>query len=161
MSQQTAARMVDLTRVVAASRETAFRAWIDPQEVSRWWGPDGFDAPLEKIVIEPRPGGRFHVAMVVADPAIATGMGVPLGTEFPDSAVIDELVEPELLVLRHLAQPEAGLPVESVTRVEFHDEGDGRTRVVVSSGPYTDAIAPKAQAGWEQQLGKLDRLLGA
>jgi uncharacterized protein YndB with AHSA1/START domain len=163
MNEQTAAqaatRQVDLSRVYAAPREAVFRAWTDPDQVASWWGPDGFDAPRDKIAIEPRVGGRFHVVMTVADPAIATGMGVPLGTEFPDSSEIVELVEGELIVLRHAAQPEIGIPFEAVTRVAFADAGDGRTRVTVSSGPYAEAMAHNAERGWTQQLGKLERLL--
>src|SRR5215207_5997385 len=38
--------------------------------------------------------------------------------------------------------PEFGIPNETTTRVEFHDEGD-RTRVTITSGPFS----PHARAG--------------
>lgn len=152
-------RWVDLERVYAAPRERVFAAWTDPDQVAQWWGPDGFDAPREKLEIDLRVGGRFAITMVVRDPEIAAGMGVDVGAEFPDHTEIVELVEPELLVLRAAAQPEFGLPVETVNRIEFHAEGDS-TRVVVRSGPYTDEMGGHAEAGFSQQLEKLVTLLG-
>jgi hypothetical protein len=54
--------------------------------------------------------------------------------------------------------PEFGLEA-TTTRVELHDE-DGRTRLTVTGGPYTDEMRGNAETGWSQQLDKLARLLG-
>ena len=50
--------------------------------------------------------------------------------------------------------------METFTRVELADE-DGRTRMTLTSGPYTAEMAPNAEQGWKEQFGKLDRLLAA
>lgn len=97
--------------------------------------------------------------MVVTSEEIATGMGVPVGTEFPDSSTIAELDPPRLLVLNSPALPEAGLIFDSTSRIEFIEEGDVRTRVNITSGPYTAEMAPNAKTGWQQQLEKLNALL--
>jgi len=34
-----------LTRTFAAPRETIFRAWTDPEELKKWWGPEGYATP--------------------------------------------------------------------------------------------------------------------
>lgn len=157
---QTADQEVAITRVFDAPRELVFRAWTDPDQVARWWGPEGFDTPRESVKIELRVGGRFELDMVVASPEIAAGMGVEVGTAFPERAEIVELAEPELLVMRSEAQPQIGLPVETLTRIEFHADGD-RTRVVATSGPYTAAMASNSEIGWNQSFDKLDQLLAA
>ena len=154
-------REVSITRLFDAPRETVFKAWTDPDQVAQWWGPEGFDAPRDKITIEPRVGGRFDITMVVRNREMAAGMGVEVGTEFPDHSTITELVEGKLIVSESEPQPEIGLPVKTVNRVEFHDEGDGTTRVEIRSGPYTSDMAPNAEMGWKGQLDKLDQLLAA
>ena len=149
---------VQISHLFEAPRRAVFEAWTDPDQIARWWGPQGFDAPREKIDVEPRVGGPYEIVMVVRSPEIAAGMGVEVGAEFPDRSRIVELVEPELLVLRSPAQPEIGLPVETTTRIEFREE-EGGTRVSLTGGPYTAAIAPNAKAGWSGSFEKLAAML--
>ena len=76
-----------ITRVFEAAPERLFRAWTDPDEVSAWYGPDGFDTPRERISIDLRVGGRFELTMVQR----AGGAEYAVGYE------IVELVEPRLI----------------------------------------------------------------
>src|SRR5258708_763746 len=93
---QTANQQVVVTRVFDAPRELVFRAWTDPDQVAKWFGPEGFDIPPDSVVIDLRVGGRFELRMVRS----GTELEMRLGYE------IVELVEPELLVLHHEAKPE-------------------------------------------------------
>jgi uncharacterized protein YndB with AHSA1/START domain len=52
---------VTLRRLYRKSRAETFRAWTDPQELKRWWGPPGYDAP--SIEVDLRVGGRYRFAM--------------------------------------------------------------------------------------------------
>jgi uncharacterized protein YndB with AHSA1/START domain len=145
-----AATRVELTRTYDATPQQVWEAWVDPAQVSQWWGPDGFETPLDSVVIEPRPGGRYDLTVV----------DTRSGTSFP---VIQEILEasaPELLVLRHEPMPEHGLFDPIVTRLEFHAH-DGGTRVEVTGGPYNEAMGPNAEQGWSEQLDKLARVLAA
>ncbi len=38
---------VTIERVLDAPRELVWRVWTDPDEVARWWGPEGFTTPRE------------------------------------------------------------------------------------------------------------------
>jgi uncharacterized protein YndB with AHSA1/START domain len=145
---ETAVGEVRITRVFDAPRELVFRAWIDPDQIARWWGPLGWGAPRETVEIEPRAGGRYHVRMVED----ATG------TAHATRGEILELVEPELIVIRNEPLPEIGLTEHTVTRVELHDEG-GKTRLTLTDGPYTGELRDLTEAGWTEQLGKLDELV--
>ena len=156
-----ASRILEIARVFDAPREEVFRYLVEPDLIAQWWGPDGFTTPADGVELEARVGGAHHKTMVLESPEIAAGMGVPVGTEFPDSATVLEISPPELLVLSSEPQPEMGLVERTVTRIELHAEGPDRTRVVVVDGPYTEMMAPHAETGWTQQLGKLERLLAS
>jgi uncharacterized protein YndB with AHSA1/START domain len=138
---------VHITRVFDAPREEVFRAWTDPDEVAAWSGPEHFDTPREQISIDLRVGGRYEVTMVRRDN----------GAEFPIGYEIVELVEPELIVLRSEPVPEIGVHEPTFTRVELHDLG-GRTRMVLTDGPYPDS--GPAAAGWSSAFDKLSARLG-
>jgi uncharacterized protein YndB with AHSA1/START domain len=155
----TATRKVTLDRTFPAPRARVFRAWTDPDQLAKWWGPTGFSTARESVTIELRPGGRYHKTMVLESHEIAAGMQVPVGAEFPDHAEVVEVVEPELLVLASEPQPEMGLIERTVTRVEFHDQGDGTTRVTLVDGPYTEMMGGHAETGWSESFGKLESLL--
>ena len=38
-------QQVLITRVFEAPRERVFAAWIDPDQVASWYGPEHFDTP--------------------------------------------------------------------------------------------------------------------
>jgi uncharacterized protein YndB with AHSA1/START domain len=154
-----ASRILEITRVFSASRERVFQAFVDPDLISQWWGPDGFHTPREKVEIEPEVGGRYHKVMVLDSSEIAEGIGVAVGTEFPDSSRVVEINAPELLVLSSDPQPEMGLVERTITRVEFHAEGPDRTRVVLTAGPYSEMMAGHADTGWRESLEKLAKVL--
>lgn len=46
-----------ITRLFDASIERVWKAWTDPEQVMRWWGPTGFTSPSCKIDF--REGGKF------------------------------------------------------------------------------------------------------
>jgi len=144
------ATQVDVIRTFDAPREAVFAAFTDPEQVTRWWGPEHFEIPRGSVNIDLRPGGRYDLTMVQTDS----------GQEYPVRQEILEVSSPELLVLRHEAMPDFGLIAPIDTRVEFHDE-NGATRVQVTSGPYSAHMGPNAQTGWEQQFDKLAGLLSA
>jgi len=50
-----------IIRVFDAPLEIVWKAWTDPQQVMRWWGPKGFTSPSCKIDF--REGGKFIFCM--------------------------------------------------------------------------------------------------
>lgn len=154
-----ASRILEITRVFDAPREEVFRHLVEPDLIAQWWGPDGFVTPADQVEVEAKAGGAHRKTMVLESAEIAAGMGVAVGTPFPDAATVLEISPPELLVLVSEPQPDIGLVERTVTRIELHAEGPGRTRVVLIDGPYDEMMAPNAEAGWTQQFGKLERLL--
>jgi uncharacterized protein YndB with AHSA1/START domain len=125
-----------ITRVFAAPRELVFRCMIEPEHLSRFWGPVGVSTPIEGIKVDPRPGGVFETVMVNdAD-----------GSEYSSKGVFQEVVEPERLVW---VEPTFGM----VTSSEFVDLGDGRTEVRIHQTNVPEMFrGPEAQAGFNSSL---------
>lgn len=144
MTEQVSAQEITLTRVRDAPRELVWKAWTEPEQLARWWGPDGWSNPVSKIAMDVRPGGRFKVTSVSDED----------GTERPSHGVYREVVEPERLVLEEPA--EESWHEGAVSVVSFTDLGDGRTELAVRTTiQTTDEMRASAEAG---MAGSLDRL---
>jgi uncharacterized protein YndB with AHSA1/START domain len=139
---------ITITRVFDAPRELVFKAWTDPDQVAKWFGPAGFETPRESVEIDLREGGRFNLRMVQGGS----------GREHRIPYEIVELAEPELLVLKCEPMPEVGIQHATRTRIELLDEG-GKTRMTLTDGPYTEEGGRGAGAGWESSFDKLEALL--
>ena len=143
-----AEQQITITRVLDAPRKLVFKAWTDPDQVAKWFGPAGFETPRESVEIDLRVGGRFDLRMVRG----GSSAGHPVSYEIVD------FVEPELLVLKSEPMPEVGLHHGTVARIEFEDDG-GKTRMTLTDGPYTEEGARGAGWGWEGALDKLEASL--
>ena len=143
-----------ISRVFNAPREAVFRAFTDPDQLSRWFGPVGWSVPRETIDQDVRPGGHQRFAMVNdANPEERS----------PVDAVFVEVIENELIVATERWDGVPDMPDGSVMefRIEFHDLGDGTTRIELRQGPYTAQVRDMADMGWESSFTKLDALLAA
>lgn len=103
------AKEFTVNRRFRASRELIWSALTDPEQLVRFWGPEGTRVPLESISVDPRPGGEFRLTMVLASD----------GTEFAMNAVYAEFTPPERMVF----ETEGGI----VGSIELTDLGDGTT----------------------------------
>jgi uncharacterized protein YndB with AHSA1/START domain len=144
---ESAEQRITITRTFDAPRELVFQAWTDPDQVARWFGPAGFETPRESVEIDLRPGGRFRLTMVRGE-----------GMEHPVDYEVVEFVEPELLVLKSEPMPQVGLDQGTVARIELEEE-DGKTRMTLTDGPYTEEGGRGAGAGWEGAFDKMEAVL--
>jgi uncharacterized protein YndB with AHSA1/START domain len=141
-----------ITRIFDAPRELVYRAFVDPDQLSAWFGPVGFSVPRDSVDIDAKVGGHQRLTMVNdADPTQAS----------PVDATFVEVIENELLVGEQDTSEVPGLGGAVMRmRLEFHDEPGGRTRLVVTQGPYLREIVDMAREGWESSFTKLDKILG-
>ena len=143
MTDTVAARELSIRRVFDAPRELVFRAFIEPEQLTRWWGKRGWTAPVETITVDPRPGGVFRLVGINDDD----------GREMPTNAVFRELVEPEWLVMTE---------ERSVTTITFTDLGDGRTEVSLNTTMHaSEEIRRSAEGGLNSALDRLAETLEA
>lgn len=137
------------TRVLDAPRDLVFRAWTDPAHLARWWGPNGFSAPVCQLDV--RPGGAIRIDMLGPD-----GRYFLMGGEYREivpperlvfmiAAVKNERDEPELLNLNTVTFEREG----SKTRLTFLTQ-------VLKAGPGTEEFMAGMEEGWS---GTLDRMV--
>jgi uncharacterized protein YndB with AHSA1/START domain len=142
-----------ITRIFDAPRERVYRAFTDPDQIARWFGPAGWKVPRETVDIDARPGGYQRLVMVNAeDPSLTS----------PVDAELTEVVENEVLAGTQSVRHSPGLAGPSGTltlRVEFAGSSHHKTLLVIWQGPYTEEDEAMARQGWETSFGKLDELL--
>jgi uncharacterized protein YndB with AHSA1/START domain len=110
-----------IVRIFDAPREEVFKAWTVAERFAQWFGEHGSEIPLDKVAMDPRPGGAWHATMYHGPDRI----------EIPFAGTFLEVVEPERVVLT-LTLEDAGDPssenVEVLT-ADLRDIGDGRTEL--------------------------------
>ena len=142
-SEQTTFR---LTRTFPAPREKVFRAWTDPAELVKWWGPEGYATPHAEVDL--RVGGKYRLAM----------KKLPDGELFYLTGTYREVRPLERLVYtwRWEAEPEMG---ETLVTVEFHARGPS-TEVIVKHELFpTEKVRQDHQRGWTGCLDRLAKIL--
>jgi len=119
-------------RVFRAPREVVWRCLTEPAELARFWGPSGMATPIDGIVVELHPGGRFETLMLGEHGS------------YRMVATFTEVVPPERLAW-----------VESLD-----DLGGDRTAVVIHQRNVPETMRmPEARAGFLTSLDKLEEHL--
>ena len=118
----TADRELVITRVIDAPRRLVFKAWMQPEHVARWWGPQGFTTIHCEMDI--RVGGTYRC-----------GMRSPQGIEHWKRGVYREIVEPERIVFTFAWENADGNPShELLTTVTFAEQGEKSKLTLQQSG---------------------------
>jgi uncharacterized protein YndB with AHSA1/START domain len=140
-----------ITRIFDAPRELVYRAFMDPDQLAQWFGPAGWSVPRDTIDIDATTGGHQRFTMVNdADPRLTS----------PVDAVFTEVIENELIVGEELGTLVPEFEGERMyLRLEFHDAGSGRTRLVLRQGPFRPGWESRTHEGWLSSFAKLDKLL--
>ncbi|MGI8496784.1 MAG: SRPBCC family protein [Gemmatimonadaceae bacterium] len=148
-----------LTRLFNAPRELVFRAWTDPKQLGKWWGPNNFTNPVCELDL--RPGGAWRIVMRSPD-----------GVEYPLKGVYREIVEPERLVFTDnweehpaefhqlLRQNGADQSIQEAINTVTFDDQNGRTlltlRTLFESAPLRDAMVKMGMTqGWTESFDRL------
>ena len=128
----------EVSRVFDAPREQVWKAWTDPGELKKWWGPRGFKVHSCKVDL--RPGGMFLYGMSAPDGSDMWGKFIYREIAAPKKLVfVVSFSDPKGGVTRHPGSP--GWPLYILSTVEFEELGPRRTRVCVTWLPHeaTDA----------------------
>lgn len=136
---------LNLRRIFKAPREKVFRAWTDPEELKKWWGPEGYATASAEVDL--RVGGKYRLGM----------RKLPDGEIFYLSGIYREVRPPERLVYtwRWEAEPDYG---ETLVTVEFR-EVKGSTEVVLTHERFpTEKARDDHNRGWSGCLDRLAKL---
>lgn len=77
------------SRIIDVPRPRVFRAFAEPDHLTRWWGPAGFSSTFHEFDF--RPGGRWRFILHGPD-----------GKDYRNECVFTEIVAPERVVLDHV-----------------------------------------------------------
>ncbi|HEY7103532.1 MAG TPA: SRPBCC domain-containing protein [Mycobacteriales bacterium] len=132
--------------VLPAPRERIFRALTTPEELTVWWGPEGFTTP--GIDLDLRVGGRYRFTMQP-----------PEGDAFHLAGAFVEIEAPSRLVYSfRWEEPDPDDRTTTVS-VSLRDLGDA-TELSLTQGEFaTDARLELHRNGWTDSFHKLETLV--
>ncbi|MFD8496581.1 SRPBCC domain-containing protein [Amycolatopsis sp. NPDC059657] len=138
---------LEITRIFDAPRDLVFRAWTDPAQLTRWFGPHGMTTPLDSIRVDLRPGGEWRACMVRDSD----------GFEAHTGGLYREVAEPERLVFTWGIEVQ-GTIEESLVTIVFDDVG-GKTKMSFTQvGFPTTASRDEHEGGWTETFERLASL---
>ena len=153
IAEQHASRSVEARHTINATAEEVFDAWVKPELIEAWWGPEGFTTVVREL--EAREGGKFWFEMTSSSGAVSGVAGF-----------YREIDRPERLEFEFTEHCTADLPDEvaspderSFVTVEFKARG-AQTEVVITHTGLSADYGELAGWGWSSSLEKLGGTLG-
>lgn len=148
-----------ITRILAAPRGLVWKAWTEPERLTRWWGPKDFTAPFSKIDL--RVGGAYLFCMRGPD-----------GKDYWSTGRYRYLAAPSRLVCTDSFADAGGnvvpasnygmgddWPKELLIMVTFK-EAAGKTRLILRHvGIPAGEMRELCAAGWNESFDKLETSL--
>ena len=152
----TPTKQLVIERTLKAAPERVFDAFTVPEELMKWWWPNGFTCPAAEVDL--RIGGTYRLAMEWPG-------SIPAESQFSHymRGEYYEIDRPRRLVMSGRAvNDEQGELFATLIEVTF-EARDGGTALTMRQSyfepmPPAEALAG-AEQGWSEQLDKLERLL--
>ncbi len=158
MTAKAQTKDIIITRIFDAPLERVWKAWTDPNEIKKWWGPKDFTAPAATLDL--RTGGKYHYCM-----------RGPAGSDFDkdmwSGGTFKEVVPMKKIVASdHFMDKDGNVvspkdfgmpgewPEEMIVTVTFEEAGPGKTKLTLKHEGHPMEMADMAMAGWNQSLDK-------
>ncbi|MGH2396829.1 MAG: SRPBCC family protein [bacterium] len=144
-----------ITRIFDAPRELVWKAWTEPAQLRRWWGPKGFTSPVCKIDL--RVGGQYLFCMRSPDGQDYYNTGNyqkidPLNEIVYTDSFADE--KGNVVPASHYGLG-ADFPLELQVTVTFEDY-EGKTKMTLKHGGLpAGEMSDQTEAGWNESFDKL------
>jgi uncharacterized protein YndB with AHSA1/START domain len=153
-------RQIKMERTFRAPIEDVWALWTTADGIESWWGPDGF---VTKVLgLDLRPGGELRYQMIAtAAPQVEflKRAGMPLVQEA--RLTYQEIDAPHRLTYVHIADFVPGVaPYDVASVLELSQVGADVTMKLTFQAMHDDEWTKRAAMGWEQQLGRLARVIG-
>jgi len=137
--------VLEMERVLPAPPPVVFGAFSDPNELVKWWGPEGFTIPSLKF--HARVGETYRIEMQP-----------PEGDPFYLTGEFREVDPPARLAYTFVWEDPDTDDVETLVALSFRDLGES-TEVAFTQGPFkTEARRALHRDGWMDSFDKLERL---
>src|SRR5688572_15941050 len=148
-----------INRVFDAPVEVVWRAWTEPDQAKKWWGPKNFTAPT--IQIDFRVGGKYLFCMRGAGPDGKV-------QDFWSTGAYKEIVPNRKLVMTDsFADAEGNVvpasyygmsgdfPLELEITITFQEDNGKTTMILRHAGMPAGQEGDLAKQGWNESLDKL------
>jgi uncharacterized protein YndB with AHSA1/START domain len=148
MDQASLAERPSLTleRFDPVAPEKVWRAWTDPQALSRWFGPGG-PQPVSLAELDVRVGGRFRVVFGGAE-----------GGEHEVQGVYREVVPNRRLAFTW-TWPRTTPERASLVTIELRKAGRGTELVFTHAQHVDEKVRDGHRQGWSESFAKLEQFL--
>lgn len=150
-----------ITRIFDAPRELVWKAWTDPDEVMRWWGPKIFRSPACKIDF--RVGGKYLFCMRSDSGEEAWQKGIWSTGVYKEIVPMKEIVCTDCFADEHgnvVPAAHYGMtedfPLEMLVTVTFEEVQGSKTKMTLRhTGLPAGEMIKSAGAGWNESFDKL------
>jgi uncharacterized protein YndB with AHSA1/START domain len=140
--------MLEMQRALPAAPSVVFEAFSDPDELAKWWGPNGFS--VLSLDFDPQVGASYRIEMQP-----------PEGEPFYLTGEFREVDPPMRLAYTFVWEDPDPDDVETFVRLSFRDLGES-TEVSFTQGSFkTEGRRALHRDGWRDSFDKLERLLSA
>ena len=137
---------LEMQRALPALMPPVFAAFTDPEQLRKWWGPQGFVIP--SIDFPARAGERYRIEMQP-----------PEGERFYLAGELREVDPPARLAYTFAWEDPDPDDVENLVVLSFRDLGES-TEVALFQAPFeTEARRQLHHDGWSESFDKLERVL--
>jgi uncharacterized protein YndB with AHSA1/START domain len=150
-----------IERHLPATPERVWELWTTPEGIERWWAPEGFEAKVEKLELEP--GGELLHSLTATGPQQVEFMrtnGLPLTAHARKR--FTEVERPRRLAyVSDIDFVPGREPYEHLTRIDLTPDAEG-VRVVMTVEPMHDEEwTQRLVDGRGNELDNLARLIAA
>lgn len=141
----TAAHDITVSRVIPAARRRVWAAWTSPDELAKFFGPQGTSVAMGSVTMDVREGGALRLTVIEADGARVITDGIYL-----------EVQRPQLLRWQWTASGALATGVTTITLGKVAGGTEVTSRMVGHLGP---AVAIGYRRGVTSSLQLLERHL--
>ncbi|MGE3278369.1 MAG: SRPBCC domain-containing protein [Candidatus Altimarinota bacterium] len=153
LNEESGKQELSMSKVLDATSEQVFEAWVDPHQMAQWWGPKGYTNPVCELEI--RAGGQIWIEMTD-----------PNGKVHPVGGIFQVIVKGQQLVFttKSFMDAQNNPGMLNLNSVQFQEHVDGKTKlalkvIVVRSTPEMAMQLDRMREGWSQSFDRLARLL--
>ena len=137
---------LEMVRALPAAPARIFAAFSDPDQLARWFGPEGFG--VGSLDLDRRVNGTYRIEMQPPE-----GDPFYLGGEFR------EVDPPRRLAFTFAYEDPDPDDVETLVELSFRDRGES-TEAAFTQGPFrTAARCELHRKGWTDSFDRLERLI--
>jgi uncharacterized protein YndB with AHSA1/START domain len=159
MRNQNNSQALIIERIFQAPRAKVWKAWTDPEQMKRWWGPKDFTAPF--VELDLRVGGKYLYCM-----------RSPEGKDYWGTGIYREIVPLEKIVATDSFADDKGnvvpaakygitgdWPLELTVTVTLEDQDNKTKMTLIHVGLPAGESRDLCREGWLQSFDKLAEIL--